>query len=117
MTDDEEFDNILDAGPTNVSGCPLNCGFLIAYLNIGDFGYTPDDSIFSATLDLADAFGPNFAQCRAEWDMKSFTSTWPGGTIQYKILGPNSNTFTYEASIAAVLPTTKPPVYVPGWSQ
>lgn len=120
MTNNDVIERVMDGGPTSPGlSCftTNNCGTLFAALSIGDVGYYAADNIYSATPDLPDSYGPSLAQCRASWDLQDYTSTWPGGTIAYKILGPNSNTFAYEASIAAVLTTTEPPVYVPGWLQ
>jgi hypothetical protein len=120
LTSDTEIDHVEDGGPTSPGlSCftSNNCGTLFADLSVGDVGYYAADNIYTATPDLPDSYGPNLAQCRASWDMEYYTSTWPGGTIAYKILGPNSNTFAFEASVAAALTTTKPPVPVPGWGQ
>lgn len=109
------INDILDGGPS--TPCP-SCGFLNAWDTPGIQGEETGDNINNpaASVVTTDAFGPNLSQCRASWAMKTYVKQWPDNTWFYKpITGPNSNTVTHDAAIAAALPVVEPEEWVPGW--
>ena len=103
---------VIDAGPSNQAGCPLNCGYLNAWETLGTVGYYPEDSITTATLWPT---APPTNMCNGAFNLEVFEEDWANNTTKYALnAAPNSNSFTHQAAVGSAVPATAPP-NTPGW--
>jgi hypothetical protein len=108
--------DVLDAGPSNPSGCPNSCGYLDSWTQVGTIGHLTADNIGTAT-NAGQGRGLSESTYGYYYDMLAFQREWPENYAPYLWASFNSNTWAHAAAIANGLNPwpNGPPVIVPGW--